>query len=206
MDGECRRVAVVEHRPILREGLAQMVRTAPDLALVAAVCSVEEFDGGPGGRADVTLLGTQPRGAVTASDIARLSACGCGVLVVAESEMQIDILQALGAGARGYLGHRAEKAEVLAAIRAVAAGRTHVSAGSGAATGGVPFTLTEREGEILQLVAEGGTDQDIAARLGISLHTVHSHLDRIRDKTGSRRRADLTRLAIEHGLLLQPGR
>ena len=142
MDGECRRVAVVEHRPILREGLAQMVRTAPDLALVAAVCSVEEFDGGPGGRADVTLLGTQPRGAVTASDIARLSACdslksvvmcgcvsadpsacGCGVLVVAESEMQIDILQALGAGARGYLGHRAEKAEVLAAIRAVAAGR-----------------------------------------------------------------------------------
>lgn len=56
--------------------------------------------------------------------------------------------------------------------------------------------LTHREEEILRLVGEGCTDAAIAETLTISLKTVHSHLDRIRDKTGARRRADLTRLAL----------
>jgi DNA-binding NarL/FixJ family response regulator len=53
------------------------------------------------------------------------------------------------------------------------------------------------------LVAEGLTDAQIAERLVISLRTVRSHLDRIRTKTGARRRADLTRLATTHGLIPQ---
>ncbi len=57
--------------------------------------------------------------------------------------------------------------------------------------------LTDREREILSLVAEGETDAEIAQQLFISVRTVHSHLDRIRDKTGRRRRADLTRLALQ---------
>jgi DNA-binding CsgD family transcriptional regulator len=59
------------------------------------------------------------------------------------------------------------------------------------------FALTAREREILALVAQGDTDVDIAEALFISVRTVRSHLDRIRDKTGRRRRADLTRLAYE---------
>jgi DNA-binding CsgD family transcriptional regulator len=53
---------------------------------------------------------------------------------------------------------------------------------------------------VLTLVAQGNTDAQIAARLYISVRTVTSHLDRIRDKTGCRRRADLTRLALQAGL------
>ena len=60
--------------------------------------------------------------------------------------------------------------------------------------------LSAREREILTLLAQGLTDQQIAEALTISLATVRSHLDRIRDKTGCRRRPDLTRLAIEIGL------
>lgn len=61
--------------------------------------------------------------------------------------------------------------------------------------------LTERERELITLVAQGRTNAQIAAQLFISIRTVSSHLDRIRDKTGSRRRADLTRLAIDEGLV-----
>jgi predicted ATPase/DNA-binding CsgD family transcriptional regulator len=61
--------------------------------------------------------------------------------------------------------------------------------------------LSPREQELVTLVAQGHTNAEIAARLFISVRTVASHLDRIRDKTGYRRRADLTRLAIEHHLV-----
>jgi DNA-binding CsgD family transcriptional regulator len=60
--------------------------------------------------------------------------------------------------------------------------------------------LSKREREVLALVATGRTDDQVAAELYISIKTVHSHLDRIRDKTGLRRRAELTRLAVRLGL------
>jgi DNA-binding CsgD family transcriptional regulator len=61
--------------------------------------------------------------------------------------------------------------------------------------------LSARERELVTLVAGGRTDAQIAAELYISIRTVRSHLDRIRDKTGCRRRADLTRLALSAGLV-----
>ena len=64
-----------------------------------------------------------------------------------------------------------------------------------------PGTLSARERELVTLVAQGTTDAQIAAQLYISIRTVRSHLDRIRDKTGCRRRADLTRLALTAGLI-----
>jgi DNA-binding CsgD family transcriptional regulator len=61
--------------------------------------------------------------------------------------------------------------------------------------------LSVREQELVTLVAQGRTDAQIAGQLYISIRTVRSHLDRIRDKTGCRRRADLTRLALQAGLV-----
>ena len=61
--------------------------------------------------------------------------------------------------------------------------------------------LSSRERELVTLVAQGRTNAQIAAELFISVRTVGSHLDRIRDKTGCRRRADLTRLALTEGLV-----
>ena len=61
--------------------------------------------------------------------------------------------------------------------------------------------LSPRERELVTLVAQGRTNAQIAAQLYISVRTVSSHLDRIRDKTGCRRRADLTRLALQAGLV-----
>ena len=64
-----------------------------------------------------------------------------------------------------------------------------------------PGPLSARERELVTLVAQGRTNAQIAVQLYISVRTVTSHLDRIRDKTGSRRRADLTRLALTTGLV-----
>jgi DNA-binding CsgD family transcriptional regulator len=61
--------------------------------------------------------------------------------------------------------------------------------------------LSAREQELVTLVARGRTDAQIAAQLYISVSTVRSHLERIRDKSGCRRRADLTRLALQAGLV-----
>ena len=61
--------------------------------------------------------------------------------------------------------------------------------------------LSPRERELVTLVAQGRTDAEIAGQLYISVRTVRSHLDRIRDKTGCRRRADLTRLALQASLV-----
>jgi len=72
--------------------------------------------------------------------------------------------------------------------------------GDPTAPAGLP-RLSAREQELVTLVAQGRTDTQIAGQLYISVHTVRSHLDRIRDKTGSRRRADLTRLALQAGLV-----
>jgi DNA-binding CsgD family transcriptional regulator len=69
----------------------------------------------------------------------------------------------------------------------------------GEPAGGPP--LSARERELVVLVAQGRTDAQIASQLFISIRTVRSHLDRIRDKTGCRRRADLTRLALQAGLI-----
>ena len=62
-------------------------------------------------------------------------------------------------------------------------------------------TLSARERDLITLVAQGCTNAQIATQLCISIRTVNSHLDRIRDKTGCRRRADLTRLALSEGLV-----
>jgi predicted ATPase/DNA-binding CsgD family transcriptional regulator len=78
---------------------------------------------------------------------------------------------------------------------------TAPSAQPAAASGPALARLSPRERELLTLVAKGHTDAQIAAQLHITMRTVSSHLDRVRDKTGCRRRADLTRLALSAGLV-----
>jgi DNA-binding NarL/FixJ family response regulator len=194
-------VAVVEDHPIFRKGLVQVIDAAPDLRLTGASRSVEELDAHAGARAEVALLDLHLPGLSGAAAVTHLCARGQSVLVVSASEAPADVIEAIGAGARGYLTKQAEEAEIVGAIRAVAEGRTYVSATLASYLLQAPIRITEREREILELVAGGETDQDIAELLRLSVRTVHSHLDRIRNKTGSRRRADLTRLALERGIV-----
>jgi two-component system, NarL family, nitrate/nitrite response regulator NarL len=195
------RVAVVEDHPVFRKGLMQVIEAAPDLVMTTAARSVEDLDAQGGGQARVVLLDLHLPGLAGATAVANLCARGHTVLVVSASEAAADVVEAIGAGARGYLTKQAEEAEIVGAIRAVAEGRTYVSATLASYLLQAPIHITEREREVLELVAGGETDQDIAELLQVSIRTVHSHLDRIRNKTGSRRRADLTRFALQRGFV-----
>jgi DNA-binding NarL/FixJ family response regulator len=195
------RVAVVEDHPIFRKGLVHVIDAAPDLRLTGACRTVEELDAQGGAQAEVVLLDLHLPGLSGAAAVTHLSARGQSVLVVSASEAPADVIEAIGAGARGYLTKQAEEAEIVGAIRAVAEQRTYVSATLASYLLQAPIRITEREREVLELVAGGETDQDIAELLQLSVRTVHSHLDRIRNKTGSRRRADLTRFALERGIV-----
>jgi len=195
-------VAIVEDHPVFRKGLMQVVDAAQGLELAGVARSVDEFDTLRLGGAVIVLLDLQLPGSLQGPHaVAHLVAGGHQVLVVSASETPADVVQAIGAGARGYLSKQADETEILGAIQAMVQGRTYVSATLAAYLLEAPIQITAREREILELVAGGETDQDIAEQLTISVRTVHSHLDRIRDKTGSRRRADLTRFAIERGII-----
>jgi DNA-binding NarL/FixJ family response regulator len=185
-------VAVVEDHPVFRKGLVQVIEAAPDLQLTVASRSVEELDAGGGALAQVVLLDLHLPGLRGAPAVAHLCARGHTVLVVSASEAPADVVD---------LTKQTDEAEIVGAIRAVAEGRTYVSATLASYLLQAPIHITEREREILELVAGGETDQDIAELLQLSVRTVHSHLDRIRNKTGSRRRADLTRFALERGIV-----
>lgn len=193
-------VAIVDDHPVYRQGLAMVVDDADGLELVATAKSIEDFDGlAP--EADVVLLDLHLPGIEGSAGVAHVCALGYQALVLSAAGAPDDVVDAIAAGAAGYLTKDADSQEIERAVRAVAAGQTYVSPTlasyllRASRSSPAPYSLTEREREVLSLVASGETDQDIAVELFISVSTVRSHLDRIRDKTGARRRADLTGLA-----------
>jgi DNA-binding NarL/FixJ family response regulator len=196
-------VSVVEDHPVYREGLARLIVQSQILGLVSAHPSVEDFDVARPAAA-VVLLDLHLPGLEGPGAVAHLTHAGFAVLVVSASVARAEVFAALGAGARGYLSKNAASDDIEEAIKAVAGGASYVSPELAWCLlqndGGRP-NLTHRERQVLALLAEGAPDKAIASRLSITVATVHSHLDRIRDKTGRRKRAELTRLAIEHGLV-----
>jgi DNA-binding NarL/FixJ family response regulator len=202
------RVGVVDDHPVFRQGLAHAVEGAEGLELLFAVASVEDLDARDEAP-ELVILDLGLPGMHGANAVRHVCERGAKVLVVSAEGSQSDVLDAIAAGASGYLTKSAEPGEITAAVHIVANGETYVSPTLAAYIlraakqdqASAPHALTAREREILALVAAGERDSDIAEQLFISVRTVRSHLDRIRDKTGRRRRADLTRLAVEQGIV-----
>lgn len=200
------RVAIVEDHPLYREGLAKTIREIADCELVGTFESVGSYEASAE-PTDVLLLDLHLPDCEGAECVERLRERATSILVISASADRTSVISAIAAGSRGYLAKAAEAEEISRAIHTVTEGDAYVSAqlaefllgDARASAAKEPFAPTDREREILRLVAEGDTDADIAQRLFISVSTVRSHLDRIRDKTGRRRRADLTRLALEVG-------
>ncbi|MER6332270.1 response regulator transcription factor [Streptomyces sp. NPDC001034] len=192
-------VAIISDGPILRHGLSHVLDSAPDLEKVSSAGHSDPQRSEAGG-ADVVLLHTQASVRDTCKLVTKFHERGHKVVVLTPSAAETDLLLFIEAGARGCLSQHIGEAELLTAIRAVASGRSYFST---VFDGGNPhrrnLRITDRERQILELVASGATDREIASKLNISEHTVHSHLDRLGSKTGFRRRADLTRLALQQG-------
>jgi DNA-binding NarL/FixJ family response regulator len=176
------------------------------MSVICEAASIEAFDAAAP-QADVVLLDLHLPGIEGAEGVKHVVEQGHRVLVVSAAGGAQDVIDAVAAGAVGYLTKDADDEDIQRAVKAVAAGQTYVSPTLAAflitanrQASSPTYQLSPRELEILALVASGETDRDIAKQLHLATATVYSHLERIRDKTGARRRAQLTRLYLEdHG-------
>jgi len=200
------RVLIVDDHAIVRAGLAQLLATTDDIELVGAtadgqeaVSLAEEL------RPDVILMDLSMPGldgvAATARILERLPEAR--ILVLTSFSDQRRIVDAIQAGAEGYLLKNAEPDQILGGIRAVAEGglpldpmvaRALLTARRPAAA----ITLTEREREVLSLVRAGLANKVIAQRLGISERTVKAHLGSIFQRLGVSDRTQAALWAAEH--------
>ena len=210
------RVMVVDDHPMWREAVARDLAEA-GFDVVAAV--------GDGGQAlrvlaavrpDVVVLDLQlpdvPGVTVTRGILAALPAAR--VLILSASAEQQDVLDAVKAGAAGYIVKSASRAELLDAVRRTADGDAVFTPGlAGLVLGefrrlaAAPESaginrprLTDREAEILRMVATGLSYRQIAERLVLSHRTVQNHVQNTLTKLHLHNRVELTRYAIEHGL------
>ena len=131
-----------------------------------------------------------------------------GVVVLTMQEDPAFAREALRAGALGYVLKEAADEELLQAVRSAAAGETYLNPRLGARLAaeppvplGPPDDLTEREVEVLRLIALGHTNTEIAQRLYLSVRTIESHRAHIQQKIRRTSRAELVQYALEHGFV-----
>ncbi|MCW2657586.1 MAG: two component transcriptional regulator, LuxR family [Jatrophihabitans sp.] len=128
------------------------------------------------------------------------------VLVVSSQTQPTAVRQAIGAGARGYVQKRSSDTELIAAIRRVAAGEQYVEPNLGARlvvddSSPELITLSERERDVLPLLALGYTNQEVGNRLYVSVRTIDSHRATIMRKLRLETRAELVLFALANGLI-----
>jgi DNA-binding NarL/FixJ family response regulator len=209
VDGqESIRVGVIEDHPLYRSAVVRVLSSAEGIVLSSVADSVARFAADRPQAGGVVILDLKLRGVQDSAAVLEVTGMGHKVLVVSAHAGQQEVLGAIAAGAKGYLSKDVEGEEILRAVREIARGNSYVSPtlasfvlnSSSRRDYGPKIELSEREREVLSLVAAGERDQDIAETMSISVRTVRSYLDRIRDKTGRRRRPELTRYAIEEGI------
>jgi DNA-binding NarL/FixJ family response regulator len=209
------RLLLIDDFPLIREGFAAALESDPGLDIAG-----QADDGDAGLRLahelqpDVIVLDlNMPNmGGLSVLEKLRSRAPEAKVLVVTANERAQPLLDAVAAGATGYLTKRCTCEELRQAVITVHGGGSVISpalAGhllkeySRASHGEVSTIrplLADREHEVLRLLARGHTDKEIGAMVFISPRTVQNHLTHIREKTGLRRRTELTRWAMEHAL------
>jgi DNA-binding NarL/FixJ family response regulator len=200
------RVLCVDDHPLMREGIAAMIRDQPDLRLVAEAASGgEAIRRHREHRPDVTLMDLRlpDMSGIEAVIAIRAEHPEARVLVLTTFEGDMDIQRALRAGARGYLLKSMPPAELVAAIREVHAGRKRIPPQVAAqlAEHLGEEDLTARELEVLEQVAAGGRNREIAGTLSISEETVKVHVKPVMEKLGARDRTAAVSIALRRGIL-----
>jgi DNA-binding NarL/FixJ family response regulator len=210
-------VMVVDDHPMWREGVARDLTEAGYAVVATAANGTEALTRGAAVRPRVVVLDLQipaPSGVEVTAKLIEDDPT-VRVLILSASGEQQDVLEAVKAGSTGYLVKSASREELVSAVARVAAGDTVFTPGlAGLVLGeyrrlsdtpetsadpGTP-RLTERETEVLRLVAKGMSYKQIAERLFLSHRTVQNHVQNTLRKLQLHNRVELTRYAIEQGL------
>ncbi len=209
------RVLIVDDHPLFRDGLRGLLESVGDLEVAGeAATGAEAIELASSLQPDVVLmdLNMPPPDGIEATRRIVQDSPRANVLVVTMYEDDESVFAALRAGARGYVLKGASQAETLRAIRAVGNGEAIFGPGIAsrvmryfaspqpAASAAIFPELTERETEILRLIAQGRTNEDIAEHLVLSLKTVRNHVSNICGKLQVADRAQAVIRAREAGL------
>ena len=215
-------VLIVDDQDLVREGLRMLLEAEPDLSVAG--------EAGNGGQAlaqarrldpDVILMDVRMPEMNGIEATTRLVQAGCRARVLMLTTFNLDeyVYHALKDGASGFLLKDATRERLTSAVRAAAAGETLLAPAitrrliedfcrgpaPGAAAGPSAGRLSERELDVVRLVAQGLSNAEIAARLHLSEATVKSHIARILAKLGLRDRVQVAVFAYENGIV-RPGR
>ncbi len=208
------RVVVADDFPLVREGVARALNCDPAIEVIAqaengqdALALAEDLN------PDVMILDLRmpDLGGLAVLDKLRTSRPEIRIIVMTASEQASTLLDAVAAGAAGYLSKRSTGEELRQAVITAHGGGSVITPSlashllkefSSSARGeqSPVRPLQGRELDVLRLVVQGKTDNEIGKELFISPRTVQNHLTRIREKTGLRRRSELTRWAVEHAI------
>jgi DNA-binding NarL/FixJ family response regulator len=200
------RVLSVDDHPLLSEGIATIINSQTDMALVSqASTGTEAIQKYRDLRPDVTLMDLRlpDRSGIDALIAIRGEFAEARVIMLTTFEGDVEIQRALQAGARGYLLKSMPPSEILDVIRQVHGGKKRVPPGIAAhlAEHMSDEELTTREVEVLRKVAEGNRNRDIAELLFISEETVKVHVKHIMDKLGAKDRTQAISIAVRRGII-----
>jgi DNA-binding NarL/FixJ family response regulator len=200
------RILTVDDHPLLRKGIAALVNGEPDLKLVAEAANGNEaIDAFRSHRPDVTLMDLQmPEvDGIDAIDRIRREFPEARIIVLTTYSGDTQVLRALKAGASGYILKGHVHKELLDAIRAVHAGKKRIPPEIAAelANHATDDALTEREIDVLKLVAAGNANKQIADQLSIGEATVKSHISNILSKLGANDRSHAVTIGLKRGII-----
>jgi two-component system, NarL family, response regulator NreC len=199
-------IVVADDHAVVRGGLRRLLDAEPDLQVVAEAGDVEETKARVAEhRPEILLLDLHMPGggSLPALRSIREASPSTGILILTMQDDPGYAREAMSRGARGYVLKEAEEADLLHAVRTVAAGATYLQPELGARllTASVAEPLTQRERDVLRLIALGHTNSEAAAQLHLSVRTIETHRANIQSKLGSTGRAELVRHAMEQGLI-----
>jgi DNA-binding NarL/FixJ family response regulator len=200
------RVFSVDDHPLLREGIAAIVNNEPDMVMVAQASNgreaIQQFrDQQP----DVTLMDLRlpDISGIDAMIAIRQESPDARVVMLTTFEGDVEIQRALAAGARGYILKNMPPRELVGVIRQVYAGKKRIPVEIAAqlAEHVSDEPLTQRERDVLQHIAGGNRNRDIADRLFISEETVKVHVKHIMEKLGASDRTEAVAIAVRRGII-----
>jgi len=210
------RILIADDHAVLRTGLRMLLEAQNDMEVAGeAADGLDVSRKARELRPDVVLMDLSMPGPPSGDVIRQvLRACPkTRVLVLTMHDDPAYFASAMSAGAAAYVVKKVADSELLLAIRAVNAGRTfvdltqvagpspHAVPGSFGARQQPPKDLSQREREVLRLLAQGHSNQQIAEQIRVSVKTVETYRTRLREKLGLKGRAELYRFAVESGIL-----